>query len=80
MDRSVHNRVGLGLGLGLALRWAEKHLRWPVIVVCQYEVIALTTNTVPPVSRIVNKHKWMIPFVCGVLTAHFWWLKEIKAD
>jgi hypothetical protein len=68
--------------LARKVRWVERNLRWPVVALCGYEAVALILykpKVVPPVSVLMNHHKWAIPFVCGTLAAHVWWL-EVKSE
>ena len=51
-------------------RQVEKHLRYPVAILCAYEVLAIMTNRVPTISKICVKQKILIPVLLGGLALH----------
>lgn len=63
------------------LRATEKNFRPVVMTVCAYEALALALpgkryyRYCPPLSVIMNKHKWVFPVLCIGLGVHVWWLE-----
>lgn len=49
---------------------ALAHAKWAVAVVCAYEVAAITTDTVPTVSHLCRKKRWLTPVVLAGLAVH----------
>ncbi len=56
------------------LRYLEKRATVPLIWVCVYEAVALTfpNDKTPPVTKVLNRHKWVFPLFCGLLGVHIW--------
>lgn len=66
------------MNLTPALRHVERRLKPVVQILCAYEVIALALPRnpyTPPISVVVNRHKWIMPVVIPAVIAHCWWLE-----
>lgn len=61
-------------------RQIERHLRYPVAVVCAYETFAIMTNKVPTVSKLCWKQKILIPIILGGLALHLIIPHEIEGS
>ncbi len=57
-----------------ALRFIEKRSTAPLIGGCVYEAIALTfpNSWTPPLTVLLNRHKWVFPLFVGLLGVHIW--------
>ncbi len=58
----------------------ERHLRYPVAVLCAYEVFAIMTNKVPTISAICWKQKILIPVLLGGLAVHLLVPHRVEGD
>lgn len=71
-------RFSVSIADGLyVLRVLEKNLKMPIAAICTYEAVVLYiprdkkySKYVPPVSSILNKHRWLLPVFVAALVAH----------
>lgn len=56
------------------LRMIEKKSPVVLVGICVYEAMALTVNhqRMPTLSQVANRHKWVLPLICGLLVVHVW--------
>jgi hypothetical protein len=56
------------------LRMIEKRTAVPLVGACLYESVALTfpNRFTPPLTKLLNQHKWLFPAFCAVLGLHIW--------
>jgi hypothetical protein len=52
------------------LRYAERHMRYPLAAVCSYELVALLTHKIPTVTALCAKQPWVAPLASAVLFWH----------
>ena len=65
-----------------AVRMVEKRTPVPLVGVCVYEAVALTCRNkhTPPISVLLNRHKWLFLVFCGALGLHIWFYEEDDAQ
>lgn len=56
------------------LRYLEKRSTVPLIGICVYEAVALAfpNPRTPPLTKLLNRHKWIFPLFVSLLGVHIW--------
>lgn len=47
-------------------------MKYIVAAACAYEATAIVSGKIPTITRLSETHRWVGPFIIGVLSVHFY--------